>query len=201
MFDTPYMIATGLATGLVFGFLLQKARVTRYRTILGQFLFTDFTVLKVMLTAIVSGGIGIYALHAAGLVHLHVKALALAANVLGGLIFGVGMAVAGYCPGTGVAAVGDGSRHALAAVAGMVFGAGVYAEVYPYLEKNLLAWGVYGKATLATATGVPAWVFLAALAVIAGTVFFLVERWERRRTEAPGPAPAAQTAARPAHAH
>mgnify|MGYP004136876501 CR=1 FL=1 len=60
MLDTPFMIVAGLLTGVVFGVLLQKAHVTRYEVIVGQFLFKDFTVLKVMLTAIVVGAVGVF---------------------------------------------------------------------------------------------------------------------------------------------
>ncbi|MCZ7647778.1 MAG: YeeE/YedE family protein [Planctomycetota bacterium] len=184
MFDTGYPIATGVLTGLFFGFVLQKAQVTRYRTILGQFLFTDFTVLKVMLTAIVTGGIGILTMHQLGWVSLHVKSAVLAANAAGGLIFGVGMALAGYCPGTGAAALGDGSRHALFAVLGMVVGAGLYAETFPYLQENLLKWGSYGKVTLADLLGLSPWLVLLGLAAAAGFVFALVRRWEHRKSQA-----------------
>ncbi|HEY3322447.1 MAG TPA: YeeE/YedE thiosulfate transporter family protein [Planctomycetota bacterium] len=181
MFDTTTLIIGGVLTGLVFGFLLQKGHVTRYSTIVGQFLFTDFTVLKIMLTAIVTGAIGIYGMYSAGMItQLHVKPLLLAANALGGLIFGIGMTLAGYCPGTGVAAIGEGSRHAIYAVLGMIVGAGVYAEVYPSLQNNLLKWADYKKITLADATGLSPWVFVAGLAIVAGAVFVLIERKEGR---------------------
>lgn len=190
MFDPVNLIIGGLLTGLVFGFLLQKARVTRYQTIVGQFLFADNTVLKVMLTAIVTGAIGIYALHGMGYItKLHIKEAALLANALGGLIFGVGMAIAGYCPGTGVAALGDGSRHAVFALLGMIFGAGVYAEVYPLIADNLLKYASYGKTTLPQLTHLSPWIFVAALAAIALTVFVVIERIERRAAKPPVGAP------------
>jgi len=188
MFDTPAMIVGGVITGLVFGFLLQKAHVTRYPTILGQFLFSDFTVLKVMLTAIVTGAIGIYAMLQMGLIAgLHIKSAVLAANALGGLIFGVGMALAGYCPGTGVAAIGEGSRHAIFAVLGMIVGAGIYAEVYPSLQDNLMKTADYKKVTLADISGVSPWVYIIALALIAAGVFLAVQRWERKQAAAAHP--------------
>ena len=68
MFDTPVLVIGGVLTGLFFGFLLQKGHVTRYNVIVGQFLFADFTVLKIMLTAIVTGAIGIYAMYGAGMI-------------------------------------------------------------------------------------------------------------------------------------
>jgi len=72
---------------------------------MGQFLLTDFTVIKVMLTAIVVGMVGIFSMRAMGQVKLHVKPTRYAANITGGLIFGVGLGLMGYCPGTGAAAL------------------------------------------------------------------------------------------------
>lgn len=103
-FANPSTILMGGVTGFLFGFLLQKGGVTRYNVIVGQFLLKDFTVLKIMLTAVIVGSVGIYGMRALGLdVNLHVKTTALLGNALGGLIFGAGMAVLGYCPGTAVA--------------------------------------------------------------------------------------------------
>ena len=75
-----------------------------------------------MLSAILVGMVGIYALRAVGLVKLHVKPTRYAANVIGGLIFGVGFALAAYCPGTGAAALGQGNLDAIAVMLGMVVG-------------------------------------------------------------------------------
>jgi hypothetical protein len=179
MFDTPEKLALGLITGVAFGFLLQKGQVTKFRTIVGQFLLRDFTVLKVMLTAVVVGGIGIYAMRDLELASLHVKPLVLGGVILGGLIFGVGMTLLGYCPGTGVAAVAEGSRHAVFGVLGMLAGAAVYAEVAPLMKTTVLQIGDFGKITLADATGLSPWVFLTALAVGATLLFATIERWQR----------------------
>ena len=85
--DTPYLLVTGLLTGVVFGVLLQKGGVTRYATIIGQFLFTDYTMLKIMLSAVVVGAIGVCGMLQLGLItHLLVKPALLAANAAGGLI-------------------------------------------------------------------------------------------------------------------
>jgi len=188
-------LALGALTGLVFGFLLQKGRVTRADVILNQFLFRDFTVLKVMLTAIVVGAVGVWGMLQAGMIeHLHVKNAALYGNAVGGLIFGVGMAVLGYCPGTGVAALGDGSRHAIPGVLGMVFGAAVYAEAHPWLNAHLNALFDMGKATMPSATGLSPWWFIAGLLALSIGVFVALERRERR-PPAPG-APGAPGAPR-----
>jgi uncharacterized protein len=178
-FDPVSMLLAGLATGVVFGLLLQRGGVTRYEVIVGQFLLKDFTVLKMMLTAIVTGAVGIWGMIQLGIMTpdgLHIKATALLANGLGGVIFGVGMAVLGYCPGTGVAALGDGSRHAWPGLLGMIFGAGLYAETYPYLQNTVLKVGDLGKVTFADVTGLSPWWFVLGLAVISAVVFYLLER-------------------------
>ncbi len=188
--DPWQMILYGLLTGVVFGFLLQKSGVTRYHVILGQFLFNDFTVLKVMLTAIVVGAVGIYGMKAMGMdIKMHVKEAVLWGNLVGGLIFGVGMAVLGYCPGTGVAAIGDGSRHAIPGVLGMIVGAGLYAQTYPWVQSHLLqlptwvaARDAKGKLTLADVTHLSPWWLIMALAIAAVVVFVLIERRPRATT-------------------
>jgi len=166
MFDSPLILLSGLLTGLVFGFLLQKAGVTRYRVILGQFLWKDHTVLRTMLTAVVVGSVGVYFMHQVWGVPLHIKGTEVLANVVGGLIFGVGMAVLGYCPGTGVGAMGDGSRHAIFGVLGMFVGAAVYAEIYPLLSAGFLLVGDYGKVTIPSGTGISPWGYIVLLAII-----------------------------------
>ena len=90
--------------GLMFGFLLQKGGVAKYHVLEGQLLLQDFTVAKVMLSAILVGMVGIYFLHKIAYTKMHIQPTKIGANILGGLIFGVGFALAGYCPGTGAAA-------------------------------------------------------------------------------------------------
>jgi len=182
--DTPTNLMLGLLTGLVFGFLLQRGGVTRYAVILGQFLWKDHTVLRTMLTAVVVGSLGVWALNSFAGVGMHVKGATLAANAIGGLIFGVGMVVLGYCPGTGVAALGDGSRHAVFGMLGMLTGAAVYAEIFPHIQGNLLkVWDV-GKITFVDASGLSPWIIIAALVLLAVGVFAGLNRIESRSSTA-----------------
>ncbi len=86
-----------LVLGIVFGFSLNKAGLTKYNKIVNVFRFTDMAVLKFMMTALVVSMGGLYALRGLGLVTFPaVPATYLAGNAIGGLIFGVGMALAGY---------------------------------------------------------------------------------------------------------
>lgn len=204
LFADPKTLVLGVLTGLVFGFLLQKGGVTRYGVIVGQFLLRDFTVLKVMLTAVVVGAVGVYGMRAVGMdVPLHVKGTAVAMNLIGGVLFGAGMAVAGYCPGTGMAALGDGSRHAAFAVLGMLAGAGVYAELDAPVKGAVGSVGDLGKVTFADVTGLSIWWFVLAVVVLAACVFAALESFGPKRgggsggTTATDPAAPAPKAAAP----
>ena len=138
----------GALFGVVFGFLLQKGGVAKYHVLLGVLLLEDFTVVKVMLTAIVVGSIGVFGLHALGLVKLHIKPTRYAANIIGGLLFGVGFALLGYCPGTGAAALGQGNWDAIAGVLGLMAGSYLFAECSAWLGKTVMKWGDRGKLML-----------------------------------------------------
>ena len=181
MADPIGKLALGLITGFLFGFLLQKGYVTKYPVIVGQFLLRDFTVLKTMLTAVVVGGIGVYTLRAFGLASLHVKPAQLVAVSLGGLVFGVGMVLLGYCPGTGVAAAAEGKTDALFGVAGMMLGAMLFAEQFAFLGRNVLTWIDLGPVTLPELIHIPAWAIFVALTVGAAILFRQIEGWERRQ--------------------
>jgi hypothetical protein len=179
-FADPRTLLLGALTGFVFGFLLQKGGVTRYNVIVNQFRFRDFTVLKTMLTAIVVGAIGIYAMLQLGLIQgLMVKPAELAMNIGGGLIFGVGMVLLGYCPGTALGAIGQGSRDAIVGVAGALVGAAVYTGVYPVLARTVEPVAKFGKITFPEIAHVSPWVMIAGLAAVAIGLFVWLERRAR----------------------
>ncbi len=139
----------GLITGILFGILLQKGLVLRYEKQLGALRLQDMTIVKFMLSAIIVGMVGIYlALDYGYLAALSVKPTLLVANIVGGLLFGIGWGLYGYCPGTAVGACGEGRWHALWGIVGMLVGAALYAEAYPFLKGTLLTWGDLGKVAL-----------------------------------------------------
>jgi len=156
----------GLVTGVCFGALLQQGRVARFEKQVGALLFRDMTILKFMLSAIIVGMVGINLLAAFGAVALAPKSTVVGANLVGGILFGAGWAITGYCPGTALAAVGEGRLHAVWAILGMVAGAALYAELYPALKTNVLAWGAFGEITLPGLLGVPAWVVVPVLSAV-----------------------------------
>ncbi len=163
MFDTPDRMLLGLLTGAAFGFLLQKGQVTKFHVIVGQLLLKDWTVAKVMGTAVVVGAVGVHALVSAGMAQPHIKPFLLGGVLLGGVCFGVGMAVYGYCPGTGVAACGEGKPDALAGVAGMLAGALAFVLAFPALQPAIKGLGDMGKLTIPVATGTSPWLWVAGL--------------------------------------
>jgi uncharacterized protein len=122
---------------------------------LGVLLLEDFTVIKVMLSAIMVGMLGVFTLHGLGLVELHIKPTRYAANILGGLLFGVGFALIGYCPGTGAAALGQGNYDAIAGIIGLLAGSYLYAESSSMLSRPVESWGDRGKLTLPEIFHVP----------------------------------------------
>ncbi|MBC2607822.1 DUF6691 family protein [Pelagicoccus albus] len=113
--------------GFVFGFLLQKGGVANFHILIGALQLQDFTVMKIMLTAVITGIVGVSFLRSRGLVQLSVKKLNLPKNIGGGLLFGVGLALAGYCPGTGAAAIGQLNGDAFSLIAGMLAGSYLFA--------------------------------------------------------------------------
>jgi hypothetical protein len=166
----------GLITGFILGFTIQKAKVVRYEVLVGQLRLKDFTMIKLMLTAVVVGMVGIYFFKDIGIAGLSIKSTHLAANIVGGLIFGIGFALLGYCPATGVGAIGEGRTDAFwGGVLGMLVGAAVYAEVYHYLKGNILAWGSYDKITIPSILGMGFpyhWIIIAVFC--AGIILFLM---------------------------
>jgi uncharacterized protein len=148
----------GLITGMLFGFLLQKGRVLRFDKQLGAMLLKDMTIFKFMLSAILVGMVGINLLAGAGIITLSHKAMNVGAVVLGGALFGAGWAIMGFCPGTSIGALGEGRWHAVFAIMGMVVGAAIYAELYPFFSSTVLAWKDFGKIGLPEAMGISPWV-------------------------------------------
>lgn len=166
-------IALGFIFGVFFGFLLQKGGLTDYGVIVGQLLLTDNTVAKVMLTAILVGMVGIHIMKSAGLVRLHNKSGSIGSTVIGGLIFGAGFAILGYCPGTAAAAFGSGAIDALVGMVGIIIGAGMFARLYPALNRSVLKWGPIPKGTIPEIIGIRPAVVVTIIAVLILTVL----RW------------------------
>ena len=169
-------LMTAAVFGAAFGFLLQKGGVGKYHILLGQLLLQDFTVAKIMLTAIVVGMAGVHTLHHFGKAELHLKPTRLGPQIVGGILFGIGFALIGYCPGTGAVALGQGSWDALFGIAGLVAGSYLYAELSRRLKRTLETWGDKGKITLPDLWRVPRRLFVPAFALLLAAVLYIMDR-------------------------
>ncbi len=158
-------IAIGLLMGIVFGFALEKARVFEPGIIVGQMQLTNFIMLKVFLTAVATGAVVLAVMNGFGFVKLAPKGALYAADIVGGLVLGAGIALAGACPGTVLAQIGAGYRDAIVTLIGGLAGAIAYSYAEPALSKTVL--GVSsGKLVLSDLLGIPYWAGALGLAAI-----------------------------------
>ena len=143
----------GLSIGIAFGAVLQLGGASSYKKIMGSLLLKDLDIIKLILMAIAVGTVGIYALDLVDMANMSIKPTYVVGIVLAGLIFGVGFAVAGYCPGTCVVASAEGKTDAMMTVLGGLAGALLYAVLYPSFS-GLIGVTNYGQITFASALGV-----------------------------------------------
>ena len=173
-------LVSAIVFGLVFGFLLQKGGVGKYNVLLGQLLLQDFTVAKIMMTAIVVGMVGVFTLHHFAKVNLHVHPTRIGAQMIGGLVFGAGFALIAYCPGTGAAALGQGSWDVLFGIAGLVTGSYLFAELSAWLKQTVEKWGDKGKVMLPDLLHIPRGVFVPGFALLLIAALFALDRFTAR---------------------
>ena len=175
-------ITVGIAMGIVFGFALEKSRVFEPGIIVGQMQMKNFIMLKVFLTAVGTGAVVLAVLNGFGYVKLAPKAALYSADIIGGLMLGAGIALAGACPGTTLAQVGAGYRDALFTLAGGLCGSVAFTYAQPVLSKTFLAQGG-GKIIFTDLIGVPYWMGALILAAVLVVVLFVLEAWRPWRAE------------------
>lgn len=168
-------ILIGLAMGVVFGVALEKSRVFEPGVIIGQMRLENFLMLKVFLTAIATGAVVLAALHGLGHVQLYPKPFFPGANVVGGLLLGIGITMAGACPGTVMAQIGAGYRDAWFTLAGGLAGALTYTYFQPAMKEIFQSTGG-AKTTLVDLTGQPYWMLALILAAALVLILFALER-------------------------
>ena len=126
-----------LVFGFIFGAIIQYANLNKFNVISGLARLEDFAVLKAIAIAV---GLGIILLNievGMGLSTYHIKPFIVGGILLGGLIFGAGMAILGYCPGTLPISLGQGSLDALVGIIGGLFGGLVYTLILPSISSIL----------------------------------------------------------------
>ena len=173
-------LVTAVVFGLAFGFLLQKGGVGKYNVLLGQLLLQDFTVVKIMMTAVVVGMLGVHTLHFFAKANLHLQPTRIGAQMIGGSLFGAGFALIAYCPGTGAAALGQGSWDVLFGIAGLMAGSYLFAELSGWLKQTVEKWGDKGKVMLPDLFHVPRGAFVPAFALLLTAALFALQRYADR---------------------
>lgn len=179
--SVPSAILLGLAMGVVFGFALEKSRVFEPGIIVGQMQMRNFTMLKIFLSAVTTGLLVLVALDAFG-VKMHPKATIFAADIVGGLILGAGISLAGACPGTVLAQVGVGYRDAWMTLAGGLAGALTFGYLEPSLSPILSANNA-GALTLNGLSGLPFAAIALPFAALLIIGLIALERWRPWRGE------------------
>ena len=173
-------LVIGFLIGCAFGAILFLGGASSYRRILGTLLLKDMWIIKLMMTAIGVGTLGIYLLDLGGLANMSIKPAYIWGILAGGVIFGIGWAVSGYCPGTCVVGASEGKKDAIFTVVGALLGAFVFSLAYPYIESTLIEPANYGQVTLESVLGISgilvAIPFSAALLFLA--FFGLKDRYE-----------------------
>ena len=137
----------GLIIGMAFGAIIQLGGASTYHKILGSLLLKDMDIIKLILMAIAVGTVGIYALDLVDMANMSIKPTYVVGIAIAGLIFGVGFAVAGYCPGTCIVASAEGKTDAIVTVLGGLAGALLYSIAYPAF-RGLIEVTNYGAVTV-----------------------------------------------------
>ena len=138
---TDLLIA--FAIGVAYGFALERAGLGSARKLPGQFFLRDFTVLKVMFSAILTAMLGTFWLGRLGLIDvafLYIPDTHLLPQLAGGAIFGLGFALAGLCPGTSCVSAATGRGDGAAVVAGLFAGVTAtglfFSRLQPFYESG-----------------------------------------------------------------
>ena len=178
-----------VALGILFGFVLERAGFGSAKKLSAQFYLGDMSVLKVMFTGIITAMVLIYWTVGFGWLdfeRLWVNPTYLGSGILGGLLFGVGFLVGGYCPGTALVSMATLKLDGLVFVLGVMGGIGIFGFTIAPLDHFWHHSGAYGTVTLFDWLQVsPPLTVLAAVLMALGMFAGgeLVERWMKRRSE------------------
>lgn len=175
-------LVVGFLIGIAFGFVLEQAGFSSSRKLTGLFYGTDFTVLRVFLSAGMTAMIGVVLLDLFGLLDMEIVYLNptyVYSGILGGAIMGVGFVVGGYCPGTSFCGAAIGKIDAIVFVLGGFLGVLGFAEVFPFVRPIYTA-GAFGDITIFDPLGLSRGSFVLVMAVVAVVVFMVTTRIERR---------------------
>jgi len=177
-------IAAGLLAGILFGYVLEAAGFGSPRKLTAQFRLSDFSVFKVMFTAVLVAAVGLWGLKSFGVItsqSVYIPTTFFWAMGLGGVLIGAGFAVGGYCPGTSVVGAASGRIDALVFMIGILGGSALFGWAYEPLTGLYFAAQGPQAQTLQDLFGVPEWVVLAVLIAAAAAGFLVGNMMEKAR--------------------
>jgi len=173
-------LVLGFLIGCVFGAILFLGGASSYRRIIGTLLLKDMWIMKLMMTAMGVGTLGIYLLDLGNLANLSIKPAYIWGVAIGGAIFGIGWALSGYCPGTCVVGSSEGKTDAIFTLVGALVGAFIFSLAYPALEATVLAPANLGSISLVSVLGITGiWIAIPFSALLLFLAFFVLkDRYE-----------------------
>ena len=181
MFGDDASLAVAAVLGVGFGFFLERAGFGSARKLTAQFYLNDMSVFKVMFTAIVTAMVGVFTLSATGWLDfskIYLVPTYVVPQLVAGFVFGVGFIVGGYCPGTSMAGIATGRIDAGVYAIGMLTGIFIYAESFNTLFASWAEATPMGQTTLPAVFGMPPWILVVAVVLMAIGAFVLAERVE-----------------------
>lgn len=166
-------IIIGLLVGFVFGYTLQRTGITKYPRVMGMLLLKDFKILKFMLTAVTFSMIGFYTLDSLDVISLNPKPLDWG-KLVGGLIFGAGMGLLGYCPGTMLSRIGEGKKDAWVGLLGTVLGILFFAINVKFFKTHFKSESMSGD--ISSVLGINQWVIVPVAAIIFIAIIYVANK-------------------------
>ena len=185
--DTTGAFLAALIIGVLFGVALEQAGFGSSRKLTGVFYFEDMAVIKVMFSALITAMLGLAYFQAAGLIgpdELYFMPTIYGAQIIGGLIFGVGFVMGGWCPGTAAVGLASGKLDALVFFGGAVMGSIGFNELFPVI-KPLYTWGSQGVVFIYQTLDLTLGSFALIFTLVAVACFWGVEFLERGRGKKP----------------
>ncbi len=185
--DSAKAFLASLLIGIAFGFFLERAGFGSSRKLSGVFYFRDMAVIKVMFTAVVTAALGLACCRSLGIIsinEIYLMPTVYGAYIAGGLIFGVGFVMAGWCPGTASTGLASGKIDALIFLLGAVIGSVAFNEMFG-LIKPLYESGQRGILFIDDTLGISMEAFNVFLSIVAVAMFWGCEWIERRKTGRP----------------
>jgi hypothetical protein len=172
----------GLVIGIAFGATLSLSGAASHRMIVNALRLKDLRLLKIIMTALAVGMLGVSLMDAAGMAHLKIKPLYLLGVALGGVLFGIGFALAGYCPGTCVVATAERKKDAAFVLLGGLLGAITFGLLFPSVKPVLIDPFNFGEVRVPNLLGISPLTIATVLAVaLLAMAWLLPDRVEERK--------------------